>query len=57
MEGRGNAHMSKAKKTAKKNPKRTASASLRKSFIIADDALEPKLDSVPRPVEDDHQRI
>jgi hypothetical protein len=44
----GISHLSKAQMTAKKNPKRAASAQLMPIDVIAADGTECKVDTIPR---------
>jgi hypothetical protein len=53
----GRPHMSKAERTAKKNPKRAASTQLQQSDVIRISLGDYKVNSAPRDAEEDHQLL
>ena len=57
VEAHGNSHMSKADRTAKKNPKRAASAQLQPSDVISIPLGDFKVNSAPRDAEEDHHLL
>ena len=53
----GRPKLSKTERTAKKNPKRAASAYLKQSDVISIPLGDYKVDSAPREAEEDHQLL
>ena len=55
--GHGKPTTTKAERTAKKNPKRAASAQLKQSEVISIPLGDQKVVSAPRDAEEDHQLL
>ena len=55
--GHGRPHLSKAERTAKRHPKRAASAQLNQTDVISIPLGDYKVNSAPRDAEEDHQLL